>query len=215
MEERRPDEAPIDDPLMKEDSKLKKERSIVFSFNSPVVLVLTIVSLAVVLLNLIPALDMPELLGARRTTFSDPMQYIRMFTSAFVHTGMAQYAGFFMLILAIGPMVEEKYGSLRLVILIVITSFVTGVISILFFPGADTVGASGIIFMLILMASFTNLKLKKFPLTVLLVIILYLGNEIMNDLFKAENVSNVSYIIGGAAGAAFGMLVFAKKMKTD
>ena len=191
-----------------------KRRSFAIDLNAPVILWLTIIALAVLIIDLLTPLNMVMLFGARRTSLLDPMQYVRLFTHVLVHSGISHYVGNFMMILAIGPMVEEKYGSGRLILITVITAFVTGLIKIIFFPGTVLVGASGIVFMLILMASFTNIRQGRLPITVLLVAVLYIGNEVMLGLFTADNVSRISHIVGGLCGAVFGVVVHSKKLSS-
>jgi membrane associated rhomboid family serine protease len=77
------------------------------------------------------------------------------------------------------------------------------------------VGASGIVFMLILMASFTNIRQGRLPVTVLLVAILYIGNEVIQGLFTIDNVSRVSHIVGGLCGAVFGVVFHSKKLRSN
>jgi len=189
-----------------------RKRNFAIDLNSPVILWLTIIALAVLIIDLITPINMVMLFGARRTSIFDPMQYVRLFTHVLVHSNISHYVGNFMMILAIGPMVEEKYGSSRLVLAIIITAFITGLFKVLLFPGVVLVGASGIVFMLILMASFTNIKQGRLPITVLLVAVLYIGNEIMLGLFTVDNVSRISHIIGGICGAVFGVIVHSKKL---
>jgi len=190
---------------------MNNKRRFAIDLNSPVILWLTMIALGVLIIDLVTPINMVTLFGVRRTGFLDPMQYVRLFTHVVVHAGVAHYVGNFMMILAIGPMVEEKYGSGRLALIIVITAFVTGLIKVIFFPGVVLVGASGIVFMLILMASFTNIRQGKLPITVLLVAILYIGNEIMLGLFTVDNVSRISHIIGGLCGAVFGLVVHSRE----
>jgi len=189
-----------------------KKRSFAIDLNAPVILWLTIVALALLIIGIITPFNMTMLFGIRRTSLLDPMQYVRLFTHVLVHANVSHYVGNFMMILAIGPMVEEKYGSGRLLMITVITAFVTGLIKLIFFPGTVLVGASGIVFMLILMASFTNIRQGRLPITVLLVAVLYIGNEIILGLFTVDNVSRISHIIGGLCGAVFGVVVHAKKL---
>ena len=193
----------------------RRKRNFAIDLNAPVILWLTIIALAVLIIDLITPINIVMLFGARRTSFSDPMQYVRLFTHVLVHADIGHYVGNFMMALAIGPMVEEKYGSDRLVFAIVITAFITGLFKVLLFPGVVLVGASGIVFMLILMASFTNIKQGRLPITVLLVAILYIGNEVMLGLFTADNVSRISHIIGGICGAVFGVVVHSKKINAS
>ena len=192
-----------------------KKRNFAIDLNAPVILWLTVIALAVLILNTLPLVNMIYIFGARRTGFLDPMQYVRLFTHVLVHADIPHYVGNFMMILAIGPMVEEKYGSGRLLMIIVITAFVTGLVKVIFFPGVVLVGASGIVFMLILMASFTNIRQGRLPITVLLVAVLYIGNEILSGLFTVDNVSRSSHIIGGLCGAVFGVVVHAKKFRAS
>jgi len=193
----------------------RRKRNFAIDLNAPVILWLTIIALAVLIIDLITPINIVMLFGARRTSFSDPMQYVRLFTHVLVHADIGHYVGNFMMALAIGPMVEEKYGSDRLVFAIIITAFITGLFKVLLFPGVVLVGASGIVFMLILMASFTNIKQGRLPITVLLVAILYIGNEVMLGLFTADNVSRISHIIGGICGAVFGVVVHSKKINAS
>jgi len=192
-----------------------RRRGFAIDLNAPVILWLTGIALVVLIINTITPVNMISLFGARRTGLLDPMQYVRLFTHVVVHADIPHYIGNFMMILAIGPMVEEKYGSNRLVLIVIITAFVTGLFKVIFFPGVVLVGASGIVFMLILMASFTNIKQGRLPITVLLVAVLYIGNEIMLGLFTPDNVSRVSHIIGGLCGAVFGVVVHANKIRNN
>jgi membrane associated rhomboid family serine protease len=86
---------------------------------------------------------------------------------------------------------------------------------VIFFPGTVVVGASGIVFMLILMASFTNIRQGRLPVTVLLVAVLYIGNEIILGLFTVDNISRISHIVGGLCGAVFGVVVHAKALRGE
>ena len=115
------------------------------------------------------------------------------------------------MMLAIGPMVEEKYGSRNLILFIATTALITGLAHVLFFPGKAVMGASGVVFMLILLASFTNIKQGRLPVTVPLVAILYIGNEIMLGLFTADNISRISHIMGGICGAIAGGIFYARR----
>ena len=111
-----------------------------------------------------------------------------------------------MLILLVGPMLEEKYGSKKLLGMIVFTAFITGLINIIFFDTA-LLGASGIAFMLILLSSFANIKQGGIPLTLILVAVAYIGNEIINGLISQDNISQLTHIIGGICGCGLGFVM--------
>jgi len=192
-----------------------KRRGFAIDMNAPVILWLTIIALVVLIVDALTMLNMTMIFGARRSSFTDPMQYVRLFTHIPVHAGVSHYVGNFMMILAIGPMVEEKYGSGRLALITLITAVVTGLVNVIFFPGTVVVGASGIVFMLILMASFTNIRQGRLPITVLLVAVLYIGNEVILGLFTVDNISRVSHIVGGLCGAVFGVVVHVKNFRSS
>jgi hypothetical protein len=86
--------------------------------------------------------------------------------------------------------------------MISITALITGALNILLFPKA-LLGASGVVFMMILLASFTNFKKGEIPLSFILVLILYLGREILNS-FSANSISEFAHIAGGFCGSLFG-----------
>ena len=191
----------------------KKKFSI--DLNAPFILWLTGLALAMLVVDLLTGGAIRTTFAVRRTSFTDPLQYIRIFSYVIVHADPAHFVGNFMMILAIGPMVEEKYGSGRLCAATIVTTLITGLGSVIFFPNVALVGASGIVFMLILLASFTNVRQGKLPITVLLVAVLYLGNEVIQGLFNPSNVSRIGHIVGGLCGAAFGILFHSKNGSND
>ena len=121
------------------------------------------------------------------------------------HATWEHLLGNLSLILILGPILEEKYSSLVILIMILITAFVTGVLNIFFFD-TGLLGASGIVFMMILLSSITNIKSGTLPLTFVLVVVFYLGNEIIST-FKEDQISQFAHIIGGICGAFFGFII--------
>lgn len=180
-------------------------------FNAPVVLWMALISFVLLLLNGILGGALNRFLAAYYTSFLDIGMYFRLFTHVLMHADLAHYTSNFLLILVIGPMVEEKYGSLRLLGMIAVTAVVTGLFHVLFSRGTMLMGASGVVFMLILLASFTNLREGKVPLTVILVALLYIGNEVLTGITERDAVSHVSHILGGLCGAGFGYLYNSRK----
>jgi membrane associated rhomboid family serine protease len=183
---------------------MKKGSGGIISINAPVILWLTFISFAILLLDGATGGAAIGFLASRFTSWLDPLMYLRLFTRILVHANYEHFFGNFMLILVVGPMMEEKYGSRNLCGMLLITALVTGAISLIFFRNIILIGASGLAFMLILLSSFANFNSDGLPLTVLLVGALYIGNEVLNGLFKADSVSQSSHIIGGICGAVFG-----------
>ena len=107
--------------------------------------------------------------------------------------------------LLIGPMLEEKYGSKNLIEIILLVAFVTGVAQVILFPHAGLLGASGIVFAFMILASVTGSKSGEIPLTMIIVMFIYLGQELYNGIVVNDNISQLTHILGGLTGALFGM----------
>ena len=99
-----------------------------------------------------------------------------------------------------------------LLMTILVTALVTGLVQFIFFPGTALLGASGVVFMMIVLNSFTEMRRGGIPLTMLLVVALYLGNEVVDGLSESDNISQMTHIVGGLCGIVFGFsLARAKK----
>ena len=176
-----------------------------FQYNSPVVLTFALASLAALLLgSLTKGTITGKLFCVYRAPLRDPLTYLRAFLHVLGHGSWAHFTGNIMLILVVGPQLEEKYGSRKLLLAILLTAFITGLAQCIFFPGVAVLGASGIVFMMILLASMGGMKEGWIPLTFILVTVFYLGNEIITAVTSVDNVSQLSHIIGGICGAALG-----------
>ena len=59
--------------------------------------------------------------------------------------------------------------------------------------------------MAILMASITNFRDRKIPLTLILVAAIYIGQEIFSGVTAHDNISQFGHIVGGVMGIIFGL----------
>ncbi len=109
-----------------------------------------------------------------------------------------------MYILLIGPMLEEKYGSRAMIEVILLTALVTGLANWILFPGVVLCGASSVVFAFILLTSFTSFRSGEIPLTVILVAVVFLGQQIYQGIFVDDNISNMAHIAGGIVGGIVG-----------
>ncbi len=179
------------------------------SFNSPVVLGFTAICLIAQLLRLVlPTHSYNAIFSVYRSRFS-LLWILRLFTHVFGHSGWEHLLGNMMYFLILGPMLEEKYGSGRLIGIIAVVAVVTGLINLLFFANYSTLGASGVVFAFILLSSITMRDSGTVPLTFLLVALLYLGQQLL-QVFQNDNISQLSHIAGGLVGSVFGFLLSGK-----
>jgi len=178
------------------------------SFNAPVILWFAIICFGVLVLNVITGgISNEALFMTYHSSLTSPGTYIRFFTHVLGHSGWEHYISNMMYILLLGPMLEEKYGSKRLVQVIVVTAFVTGIINYILFWNVALCGASGVCFAFILLSSFTSFREKEIPLTFIIVAVIYLGQQIYQGIFIEDNISNMAHIIGGIVGSGAGYVL--------
>ena len=182
-------------------------------FNAPVSLSFAFISFAVLILNFFTKGKSNLLFfSVYRCPLNTVPSFFRFFLHVLGHENYAHFSGNMLLVLVLGPGLEERYGSRKLLICIVITALLTGIIQFLFFPSVRVLGASGIVFMMIVLSSMAGMRDKRLPLAALLVLVFYLGGEIADGLFTKDNISQLSHVIGGLCGAEFGF-IFAGKRK--
>ena len=175
------------------------------SFNSPVILGFTIICFLALVLDMITGGTSNNMLfSVYHSSLLNPLTYVRFIGHIVGHAGWEHFIGNIMLILVVGPLLEEKYGSKNIVFVILATAIVTGIANYIFFPGTRLLGASGVVFALILLSSFVSIKEGTIPLTFILVLVIYIGGQVYDGLFVKDNVSNLTHILGGVVGAGLG-----------
>ena len=117
------------------------------------------------------------LFSVYRASWSDPLSYLRAFLHILGHADFAHYAGNMGMVLGFG----------------------------LASPGTASMGASGIVFLLIFLSAVSGRERGKVPLTLILVAVIYLGREVSAGLFSRDNISQLAHISGAVCGALFGM----------
>jgi rhomboid protease GluP len=183
-------------------------KKIVIRFNAPVILTFALLSLLALLLgNWTNGAATHQYFSVYRSSLSDPLTYVRFVGHVLGHADYEHYMGNMLLLLLVGPGLEEKYGSGTMIWMILVTALVTGLVHFVFFPGSALLGASGVVFMMIVLSSFTAMRRGEIPVTLILVVIFYLGGEIMDGLFKKDNISQITHIVGGLCGLIFGFTV--------
>lgn len=188
------------------------------TFNSPVVLTFCMLCAIILLLDKTILINKNFIEGI----FSVPggsradvpfnvksvLDYFRLITHVFGHADWTHLAGNLTFILLLGPLLEERYGSPMIALMMIVTALVTGVLNACFMP-APLFGASGIAFMLIILASFTSISKNEVPLSFILVFIVFLGSEIFGKGDKTH-ISVLAHVVGGLCGSLFGFMIAPK-----
>ena len=184
-------------------------------YNSPIILSFAFVSFLVLILGYITGgRSTQALFCVYRSSAASPLTYVRLFGHVLGHADLSHYINNMMMLLLVGPMLEEKYGSKLLLLMILVTAFLTGLLNVMLFPGTALLGASGVVFMMIILSSVTSVKEGTIPLTLIVVVILYLGQQIMAGLFTPDNISQFTHILGGILGGVFGLVIKRKNENT-
>ncbi len=175
-------------------------------YNAPVALTFALLSLIALFLGWVTGgVTTTKLFCVYGSSWADALTYVRLFGHVLGHADLSHYISNMMLFLLLGPIVEEEYGSGKLLLMIAATSVVTGLVGMLLFPRVGLLGASGVVFMMIILASMVSYRKGRIPITFIAVALLYLGQEIHDAVFITDNISQLSHIVGGVLGLLFGM----------
>lgn len=180
-------------------------------YNSPVVLTFALLCMGIYFGNWIvfgdiqpnkPSMIKSFFMVGGHFNWTNPIDYIRLFSYTMGHASQGHIAGNMSIFLLIAPIMEEKYGSKNILLMMLITALVTAVFQILLFDTA-LLGASGIVFMFIVLVSFVDVRRGSIPLTFILVVFFFIGKEVIHSV-ESNQVSEYAHIVGGVMGAIFG-----------
>lgn len=187
---------------------MQAKRTVRLVYNSPVVLTFALLATLVLAIDYALGGWLIPLFFMAGPFFLTPFGIILHILG---HSNLQHLFSNFVMILLVGPLLEEKYGSKKILFMILATALFTGVLNATFFSTA-LLGASGIAFMMLILASFANARAGEVPITFLFASVFYIGSEI-GQAFVEDNISQFGHIIGGVAGGIFGLWFAPKEQK--
>lgn len=178
------------------------------NYNSFITLTMFFISFVIVGINyLTDGKANKYVFSTKRGSFFNPLTYIRMFTHVLGHRDFTHFSNNYLKILILGPLIEEKYGSKLFLIMILVTAFCTAIVHLIISKDNSSLrGASDIVFMLIVLSAFVNITSNQIPLTLILVILFYIIEEIVK-LNKDDNIAHYGHLIGAICGCLFGFIL--------
>ena len=183
------------------------------SFNSPAILGFALACVVVQVLNVLThGASNRVLFSTYRASLVHPLTWLRCVTHVFGHADWTHLLNNMMLLLILGPMLEEKYGTANILFVMLATAVVTALVNMIFFPNVALLGASGIVFAMVLLSSITSTDGDTIPLTFIIVAILYIGQQVYEGIFVADNISQMGHIVGGLMGSVLGFVMNRMKM---
>lgn len=179
-------------------------------YNAPVILTFSLICVLVYVGNAISGGNLIDYFAIKQhVNFNRLSDYPSLLLYIFGHASIDHLLSNLTFILLLGPIIEEKYGAQRLIIMIFLTALFTAILNIVLFK-SGLIGASGIVFMLIMLVSFTNFSSGRIPITFIAILALFIGKEFI-DGFKQDEISQFAHIIGGLCGSFFGFTKGLKK----
>ena len=172
-------------------------------YNAPVVLSYALLSLACLVLPVARTLGL-QFSSPSQLAVSNPEFYFRLVSYVFAHANWSHLMGNLVIILLVGPLLEEKHRSWKLFEMMLVTAVATALLNAFLFHNA-LIGGSGLAFMMILLSSFSNFSAREIPLTFILVAVIFIGSEVVSIL-KIDQISQFSHLVGGTIGAAYGFI---------
>lgn len=180
------------------------KKKLTIYLNAPITLSFVgICVLALILQTLTNGYTTNLLFSTYGSSLANPFTYLRLIGHIFGHADYNHLISNILYILLLGPILEEKYHG-KLILVILVTALVTGITHNLLSPNIQLLGASGVVFAFILLASITGNQ-AGIPVTLILVAILWIGGEIIDGFTLSDNISHITHILGGISGALMGM----------
>jgi len=196
-------------------AKKKFNLNFKISYDAPVTLTFVIISAIFFLLNtfLLKNGELSRLLasptsleGPSPFIISQPVSYLRLLLYIFgSHDGISLFTNM-ILIMLLGPSMEERYGSAIIGIMIFVSALFSGVLNACFCE-ASLVGAVPVVSMMIFLNAFMSFSKKKFPLSFVAVIVFFVVLQIFAG-YSAVRI--IICIAGGLCGSLFAFLTSPK-----
>ncbi len=128
------------------------------------------------------------------------LSYVRLVMYSFSAVSWEVLITNLIFILLLGPSMEERYGSVIIGLMMLVSALFSGVLNACFCKNS-IVGCTPIVFMMIFLNSFLSFSKKKIPSSFVLVFILFIVREIF-----VKNPNGVVGIFIGIAGGLCGSL---------
>jgi len=160
--------------------------------------------------------------GAAVRLACPPLRYLdartgwyRLATHVVGHADYGHLKGNMVNLLLVGPAAEREFGSGALLKIAAYVAVASAAAHMALGPGdAYQLGASGIVFALILLNSLLSASTGTVPLTFLLTAALWVSDEVARAVFaRGDSVSHVAHLTGACVGTAAGYALHADRAR--
>lgn len=183
------------------------------SLDTPVVVLYVVACVLLHILNITIAPGISRWLGVRDVFHPlNPLTYLRLMTHIFGHENMSHLRGNMTHILMVGPSAEEIFGSRNMVGIILAVAISSGFGHVFFGPAnTSQIGASGVVFALILLNSLVSAELGEIPIAFVMTATLWISDELWKLVFANDQIAHSAHLIGAMVGTAAGYYLQAGK----
>jgi len=200
-------------------------------YNAPVTFTYILISALILLISTMlheggtPGPLVYQYFSVEGATFdwSNTFEYLRFISHVFGHYDWNHLHGVIIFMIIIGPILEEKYNSKTFFGIMLGTTIITGLFMAMF-QQPLVFGGSTLVYMMILLMSFTRINPGEFPVNLILIFIAYLVTQMLSlgspgsigaggeSIASADSIilnmgtSNLAHLIGGICGIMFGFM---------
>ena len=178
---------------------------ITLKYNAPVTLTIALLSLLALALNeLTDGWTTQNLFCFYKSALTDYLTYPRAVLHILGNTSLTECTANIIILLVVGPAAEERFGSAKVLFAVLATAIAAALIMWFLFPTSAIMGASGVLFMMMVLASFASMRGGAIPITLIRVLILVLGSEVLQAVTGDAGLQELTHIAGGAVGMVLG-----------
>ena len=153
--------------------------------------------------------------GISRFRPLSPLSYFRLVSHVFGHVTWEHLNGNMVNLLLVGPACEREFGSFALGKIVLWTAFFSALAHMaLGAANAAQLGASGVVFMLILLNSLLEVRQNRLPLTFVVQVGLWVNKEVFAQLWSHDKTSHVAHLAGALVGTVAGYQLHGEQIKS-
>jgi membrane associated rhomboid family serine protease len=124
-------------------------------------------------------------------------------THIFGHSSWKHFLNNVVFIAMIGPSVEDKYGTVYLMFMTLITSLITGICTSI--VGCNSYGMSTIVYMYVILNTFQSDK-GGIPFTSIILLLAYVLPEVIKVFSANDLIGHREHVLGAICGLLFGII---------
>lgn len=170
------------------------------SFTAPVTILLIIISFIILVSGLSPLCATHHRLDQN------------LILHIFGHSNFNHWFGNITLLAILGQSIEDKYGSIKTLILVILDALIVG-LAYCFLQPVSCYGLSSIVYMFVVLNTFPTKKDDNISILTILIMIIFICPEIIGLIKNNDNIGHLAHLIAGLNGLIFGIIL--KSIKSD